>query len=151
MNQHRYTRGAVAYLTVQGDVAYWGYALQNPDSDGAVQICEGAIGVACALLDELAGERPDLVLLARSRPVDGERYRRIYGATTQFDSEQYAAVLKKERLLHDREVVDKNLSVPVPVSGGSGRSFRAVRRHPCYPGGCVSRRRPALTAAGRRY
>ena len=45
-NQRRYVRGAVTYLVIQNDIAFWGYAVHHPGMKAIEQIGDGAMAVA---------------------------------------------------------------------------------------------------------
>ena len=89
-NQRRYVRGAVAYLVVQNDTAFWGYAVHQPDMQAIEQLADGAIAAGFNFLKELVGETPDEILLSRHPPSDATPYRRIFGFMPRFDAQQYA-------------------------------------------------------------
>ncbi len=91
-NQHRYIRGAVTYLAVQDNVAFWGYAVHYPGFSVAEQVSEGAMAIGFNMLRELARRRADEVLSARKAVVDPQPYRRFFGITPRFDAEQHAMV-----------------------------------------------------------
>lgn len=91
-NHHRYIRGAVTYLAVQGDAAFWGYAVSYPGVPGLEQLCEGAIAVGFNMLRELAKRGVDEVLSARAAVADPLPYRRHFGVTPRWDAEQHALV-----------------------------------------------------------
>jgi AraC-like DNA-binding protein len=108
-NQHRYIRGAVAYLIVQEDVALWGYALHGPLPDGAFHMCDGAVGIACAMLKEIVGRQPEQVLLARRPPKDDGPFRRIHEAPVRFHAEQHAVVIRRAWLSLPQPTADPAL------------------------------------------
>lgn len=89
-NQQRYIRGAVAYLTVQEDTAFWGYAVHMPGIAAIEQIGDGAVGIAFNMVREFVSVAPDGVLLSRYAPEDLTPYRGFFGAPVQFNSEQNA-------------------------------------------------------------
>lgn len=89
-NQHRYIRGAVTYLAVQDNVAFWGYAVHFPGFPVAEQVGEGAMALAFNMLRELARRRADEVLSARTAVADPQPYLRFFGFTPRFDAEQHA-------------------------------------------------------------
>ena len=97
-NQHRYISGAVAYLLVQGDSALWGYALEQAHIDGAALVCEGAVGIGCSMIEELAGFRPEQILLARGSPAQASPYEDVFGVRTLFNADLFAVVLRKDQL-----------------------------------------------------
>ena len=102
---HRYIRGAVVYLLVRGDTAFWGYAVYQPDVKAIDQMCDVAMAAGFNMVRELSGSTPDEVLLGRNAPADAGPYRRYYGMTPRFDAEQYALVLPTSCL-----------NIPVPGS-----------------------------------
>ena len=108
-NQHRYIRGAVTYLIVQRDTAFWGYAIHQPVLEGASFMCEGAMGIGCAMVREIAGLQPEKVLLARRTPTNGGPFRRALGGPVRFDAEQYAVVLRREWLSKPQRSSDPKL------------------------------------------
>jgi hypothetical protein len=89
-NQQRYISGAVTYLVVREETAFWGYGVYVPGTPAVGQICDGALGVAAKILRELVGHAPDLVLVARPPPRDGALYRELFGSAVEFDAEQHA-------------------------------------------------------------
>ena len=78
-NQRRYVRGAVAYLLIQNETAFWGYAVHHPTMQSVEQISEGAMAVARNMLLELAGVPSDEVFIARRAPDDIAAYRQFFG------------------------------------------------------------------------
>lgn len=97
-NQHRYISGAVTYLFVQGDTALWGYALDQPHLAGATYACEGAVGIGCSMVEELAGIRVEEVLLARSSPPEPSQFETAFGVPVRFAADIYAVVIKTDHL-----------------------------------------------------
>lgn len=91
-NQIRYIRGAVSYLMVRDEIAYWGYAAYIPGIQALEHIADGAMAIGFNMMRELAGVPPDDVLLARPDPRDAGVYRRCFGITPQFHAEQNALV-----------------------------------------------------------
>jgi AraC-like DNA-binding protein len=89
-NQRRYVRGAVTYLVVQNDIAFWGYAVHHPGMPAIEHLSDGAIAVGFNMMRELVGEAPDEILNSRRVPADTAPYRRFFGVTPRFDAEQHA-------------------------------------------------------------
>jgi AraC-like DNA-binding protein len=89
-NQRRYVRGAVTYLMIQHETAFWGYAVHYPGMQAIEQIGDGAIAIGFNVMRELVGAVPEQVLLSRRTPFDVEPYRHFFGSAPQFDAEQYA-------------------------------------------------------------
>jgi AraC-like DNA-binding protein len=91
-NQERYTPGAVAYLMVRDETAYWGYTAYIPRSPVVEQINDGALAIGVNVMRELVHASPDGVLKSRPVPEDVGAYRRCFGVTPRFLAEQYALV-----------------------------------------------------------
>jgi AraC-like DNA-binding protein len=108
-NQHRYISGAVTYLIVQGDTALWGYTLEQPHIDGATLVCEGAIGIACSIVEELAGIRPEEALLARRPPAETSHYEDAFGVRARFSTELFGVVMRKDHLRLPVRSCDRDL------------------------------------------
>lgn len=108
-NQHRYIRGAVAYLTIQDETAFWGYAIHLPGIEAIEQIGEGAMGIAFNMMREFVGVPPDNVLLSRYAPKDVGPYRRSFGFTPQFDAEQNAVAFPTRLLAAPVRTADPTL------------------------------------------
>jgi AraC-like DNA-binding protein len=97
-NQHRYVRGSVAYLMVQADVAWAGYAVYQRDAIGVEHMEDGAIAVGFNLMRELCGTGPEAVWLAREAPADPQPYHQFFGVPVRFDSHQSALVFPRPLL-----------------------------------------------------
>jgi len=89
-NQQRYVRGAVTYLVIQDETAFWGYAVHVPGIRAIEQLCDGALAVGFNIMQELTGTSPDEVLMSRRAPTDIRPYRQFFGVGPQFDTEQNA-------------------------------------------------------------
>lgn len=89
-NHQRYIRGAVTYLTVQGNVAVWGYAVSYPGVTGLEHLSDGAVAVGFNMLRELARRGADDVLIAGTAVADPLPYRRFFGVMPRWDAEQHA-------------------------------------------------------------
>jgi AraC-like DNA-binding protein len=91
-NQNRYVRGAVTYLLIQNETAFWGYAVHHPSMRAVEHISEGALAIACKMMLELVGVRPDAILMARRAPKDLAPYRQLFGYAPTFNAQQFAVV-----------------------------------------------------------
>lgn len=89
-NQQRYISGAVTYLVVREETAFWGYGVHIPETPAVGQICDAALGIGAKILGELIGRAPEFVLISRPAPHDGALYREVFGSAAQFDAEQHA-------------------------------------------------------------
>ncbi|OAF15540.1 hypothetical protein AYJ54_39955 [Bradyrhizobium centrolobii] len=89
-NQRRYVRGAVTYLVIQKDTAFWGYAIHHPGMKAIDQIGDGAMAAGFSFMKELVGAAPDEILISRRAPGNTAPYRLLFGSTPRFDAQQYA-------------------------------------------------------------
>jgi AraC-like DNA-binding protein len=89
-NQHRYIRGAVAYLEVSGKSALWGYGVHLPGTPAVEQISDAALAIGARMLHELVGRSANVVYVSRQAPRDAAAFRRVFGSTPEFNAEQYA-------------------------------------------------------------
>lgn len=105
-NQNRYVQGAVTYLLIQNDTAFWGYAVHHRSMRAIEHISEGAMAVAYKMMMELVGVRPEAILMARRAPEDIAPYRQLFGHTPTFNAQQFAAVFPATLL--DRPVRGAN-------------------------------------------
>ena len=96
-------RGAVGALAVNGATAVFSYAVYQPETESADQICDGALACMVTALRTLLGEgwAPSEVLLPRAGPADAEPYRRHFRAPVRFDQE-IAALVFPARCLQRR-------------------------------------------------
>lgn len=124
-NQIRYIRGAVAYLMVRDEIAYWGYAAYIPGIQALEQIADGAMVIGLNMMRELGGVSPDDVLLARPDPRDVGPYRRCFGITPQFRAEQNALVFPARLLARAVQGADRDLRL---ILEKSVADYWAVRR-----------------------
>ena len=108
-NQRRYVRGAVAYLVIQNDIAFWGYAVHHTGLKAIEQIGDGAMAVAFNMMRELVGMVPDEILLSHRAPGNTVPYRRFFGATPRFDAEQYALAFPASLLNRPVRSADREL------------------------------------------
>ncbi len=108
-NQRRYVRGAVAYLVIQNDTAFWGYAVHHPNMKAIEQLGDGALAVGFNLMKELVGFAPDEILISRRDPNNTAPYRRFFGCTPQFDSQQNALAFPASLLSRPVYSADREL------------------------------------------
>lgn len=97
-HHHRYIRGSIVYLLVQGDTAFWGYAVYQPDTPAINYMCDGSMASGFNFVRELSGVPPDQILMGHAAPSDIGPYRAYYGITPRYDAEQYALVFHASRL-----------------------------------------------------
>jgi AraC-like DNA-binding protein len=108
-NQRRYVHGAVAYLMIQNDIAFWGYAVHHPGMKAIEQLGDGAIAVAFNMMRELVGAGPDEILTSRRTPIDTAPYHRFFGSSPRFDAEQYAMAFPTSVLSRPVRSADREL------------------------------------------
>ncbi len=108
-NQRRYVRGAVSYLVIQNDVAFWGYAVHHPGMPAIEQLSDGAIAVGFNVMRELVGAVPDEILTSRRAPSDTAPYRRFFGFAPRFDTEQHAMAFSTHLLSRPVRSADRDL------------------------------------------
>jgi len=108
-NQRRYVHGAVTYLVIQHDIAFWGYAVHHPGMQAIEQLGDGAIAAGVNFMRELVGETPDEILLTRRAPGDAAPYRRFFGSMPRFDAQQYSMAFPASLL--DRPVRSADLEL----------------------------------------
>jgi AraC-like DNA-binding protein len=108
-NQRRYVRGAVTYLMIQNDVAFWGYAVHHPRMQAIAQVSEGALAVGFSMIAELVDAAPDEILLARRAPGNTTPYRRFFRSTPRFDAQQYAMAFSTNLLTRPVRGADREL------------------------------------------
>lgn len=108
-NQRRYVHGAVAYLVIQNDIAFWGYAVHHPDLKTIEQISDGAMAVAFNMARELVDLVPDEILLSHRAPGNTAPYCRFFGFTPRFDAEQYALAFPASLLSRPVRGADREL------------------------------------------
>ena len=97
-NQRRYIRGAAIYLIARDGVAWIGYAVYQPGTEGADHLRDGAAAIGFNMMRELCGALPDEVLLSRRQPTDPRPYRRFFRVPVRFDAEQSALVFPAREL-----------------------------------------------------
>lgn len=94
---------------MQEDVAFWGYAVQQPKLEGATHMCESALSIGCRILREVADLQPMNVVLARRVPGDDARLRREFGLPLRFNADQHAIVLHRDWLAIPLRTADAKL------------------------------------------
>ena len=108
-NQRRYVRGAVSYLVIQNEIAFWGYAIHHPDMQAIEQVSDGAIAAGFNMMRELVGSAPDQILSSRRAPSNTAPYRRFFGSTPRFDAEQNAMAFPADLLARPVRSADREL------------------------------------------
>ncbi len=108
-NQRRYVRGAVTYLVIQSDIAFWGYAVHHPGMPAIEHLGEGAMAVGFNMMRELVGAVPDEILTSRRAVSDTAPYRRFFGLTPRFDAEQHAMAFPAHLLSRPVRGADREL------------------------------------------
>lgn len=98
VNQPRYVRGSVVYLTVHGELAFWGYGIHHAGMQSVEHYSEAAVAAGANMMRELIGSGPEDVLLARRTPSDINPYRRFFGFAPQFEADQNALVFSARLL-----------------------------------------------------
>ncbi|WP_218578326.1 AraC family transcriptional regulator [Vineibacter terrae] len=109
VNQKYYVQGAVTYLALQGETAFWGYAVYFQGMQAREQLVDGATAVGVSMFRELSGVSPDAVLSLRQPPRDVEPYRQFYGYVPQFGAEQNAIVFPARLLAAPVQGADRQL------------------------------------------
>lgn len=106
-----HARGAQATLTVDGQLAYFGYQFVQPGTKGAEQVGDGALAVMLNIMQSLCGHgwKPSQVTIAHRKPDDVEPYRSLFRAPLLFDAEQNALVFLAEWLTYRLQVDDPEL------------------------------------------
>jgi AraC-like DNA-binding protein len=99
---HLHTRGAKATLTVDGQLAYFGYQFEQPGTQGTDQVGDGALAVMLNIMKSLCGPgwRPSQVTLAHRKPANVEPFRQFFRAPLLFDAEQNTLVFLAEWLTY---------------------------------------------------
>lgn len=92
-NQVRYIQGAVAYLAMHDDVAFWGYTVQSPPMLSLEAILDGAVGIGVALLRQLGTGPASEARLSRAAPARAPAYRAALDIPVLFDAEHTGLVL----------------------------------------------------------
>ncbi len=105
------TRGARATLTVDGQLAYFGYQFDQPGTKGTDQVEDGALAVMLNIMQALCGPgwKPSQVTLAHRKPDNVEPFRQCFRAPLLFDAEQSALVFLADWLSYRLAVDDPEL------------------------------------------
>jgi AraC-like DNA-binding protein len=143
-NQQRYIRGAVAYLVIQNQTAFLGYAIYHPNVQKTEQISDGALAVGFRLIQELAGVSPSEVLSSRASPGNIGPYSRLFGVPPRFNAEQHALVFPKPLLDRPIRRADPKLR---KILEKSVAKYWAVR-HPTMAERVVRALRPRVVFGG---
>lgn len=100
---HLVVRGASTSLSVQGDLAIWGYEIHHPRVEATEQAGDGAIAMFTNVMRKLCGPqwKPVEVLFAHRAPDDIGPYRRFFQAPLRFDADQYGIVFHGTWLLRN--------------------------------------------------
>jgi AraC-like DNA-binding protein len=98
VNQRRYVKGSVVYLSIQGEVAYWGYGIHLPEMQAIQQVYDLVTVMGLNIMLELSGISPGQVRLARRTPNNVGPYRKVFGQMPIFDAEQNALVFSSKLL-----------------------------------------------------
>lgn len=102
VNQQRYVKGSVIYLSVQEKRAIWGYGIHLPDMQGIEQGNDLVVAMGFKLMTELSGLAPEQIWIARRTPDDARPYIELFGRMPIFDAHQSALVFPSKFL--DRPV-----------------------------------------------
>jgi AraC-like DNA-binding protein len=108
-NQRRYVRGAVTYLVIQNEIAFWGYAVHHPGMKAIEQLGDGAMAIAFNMMRELVGDGPEEILTSRRAPGNTAPYCNFFGFTPRFDAEQYALAFPASLLNRSVHGADREL------------------------------------------
>ena len=121
--------GAVPALAVNEDTAVFSFAVYQPETESADQICDGALACTVNALRALLGEgwAPSEVLLPRAGPADAEPFRRHF-PPVRFDQE-IAALVFGPPAGADR----RRRSAPAGDAGGAGRVLEGRPFHGRHP------------------
>ena len=102
LNQQRYVKGSVVYLSIQEERAFWGYGIHHPGMKAIEQAYDLVMAMGFNIMRELCGVLPEHVRLARRAPHDDRPYLKIFGHRPIFDSEQtaleFSSSLLKQRV-----------------------------------------------------
>jgi AraC-like DNA-binding protein len=106
-----HARGAKATLTVDGQLAYFGYQIVQPGTKGTDQVADGALAAMLNIMQSLCGPdwKPSQVTLAHRKPANVEPFRQFFRAPLLFDAEQNALVFLAEWLTYRLPVDDPEL------------------------------------------
>ena len=112
---------AAAYLHCLGDEYALGYGIYDPEL-GSSLVYDISVSVGCRMLHDLTGGAvtPVEVLLSRSMPADGKRFRQHFRCPVRFDQPQSCVILTS----HD-------MAYPLPLADPARREnlLRQVQQH----------------------
>ena len=131
-----HARGAVPTLTTRGGSAMLGFAIYQPEVEGADQIVDGAIAIEFNIMRELCGPgwKPAEVLFAHRKPDDVRPFRQFFRAPLRFDARHSALVFPAHwlgRRVQDGDPGMRQLLQRQIDEGGAGHADdfpEAVRR-----------------------
>jgi AraC-like DNA-binding protein len=91
---HLHVRGALTTLSVDGNLAMFGYEAYEPRAEATDQVGDGAAALMFNIMRELCGEewKPVEVRFVHRKPEDVRPFRRLFGVPLCFDAEQYSVV-----------------------------------------------------------
>jgi AraC-like DNA-binding protein len=98
VNQPRYVRGSVVYLSIREKIAIWGYGIHLPNVPGIEQVNDLVVAMAFNMILELSGPAPEQIRIARPTPDDVRPYIQLFGQMPIFDAEQSALVFPSKFL-----------------------------------------------------
>lgn len=108
---HIHTRAANVTVTVDGQLAYFGYQIKQPGTAATDQVADGALAVLLNILRSLCGPgwKPSQVCFAHRKPNDIEPFRQFFRAPLVFNAEQNALVFLADWLTYRLPVDDPEL------------------------------------------
>jgi len=91
---HLHVRGASTTLTVDGNLAMFGYDTYHTRAQATDQIGDGAAALMFNIMRELCSQewKPIEVRFVHRKPYDVRPFRRFFGVPLCFDAEQYSVV-----------------------------------------------------------
>jgi AraC-like DNA-binding protein len=119
VNQQRYVKGSVVYLSIQGEVAYWGYGIHHPEMQAIEQAYDLVMVMALNIMLKLSGISPEQVQLARHTPKNVGLYRQVFGQMPIFDAEQNALVFSSKLLKSSVRMANPQLRIVLEKSVAS--------------------------------
>ncbi len=110
--------GGATFLNVRRNVASFGYAVTAPNVEGADQIVDGAIAIACNVMRQLCGSgwRPTEVRLTRAPPRDKTPFAKFFEAPVEFRAHAACLVFEAGVLgqpVHDRDPHAADILAPL--------------------------------------
>ncbi len=98
VNQQRYVKGSVIYLSIQEKTAMWGYGIHLPNMQAIEQANDLVMAMGLNIMKELSGLAPEQIWIARRAPEDVRPYLQLFGQMPIFDAEQTALVFPSKFL-----------------------------------------------------